>query len=135
MQLKFWRMENWGKWSDILQVRLPLIELYWELFKKILSIRLWERSHTLVGCRISGWSINEEIESYKIVWILYVKSPFSPSFVNKIHEIQKGIYLIHQNSVINKWIRFYLYIYKTHTLSWTIFIHKYIIPIKHNQKL
>ena len=47
---------NWIKWSETEYVMLPDKVVNSKLLKKILSIRVFELSVTLAGCRISDYS-------------------------------------------------------------------------------
>ena len=56
---------NWGRWSEMVGVKLPDIMSGSIAFENILSVRVWEGVVILVGFKIKG--INElEIESLKI---------------------------------------------------------------------
>ena len=45
---------NWGRWSELLAVKLPYIMFGSIMFKNILSIRVLEWLVILVGCKIKG---------------------------------------------------------------------------------
>ena len=60
-------MRNWGRWSDIVAVRLPDIISVEIMLEKILSIIVFEEEVTLVGWIIYGRNIDEARESKKIL--------------------------------------------------------------------
>ena len=56
-------MRNWGRWSDIVAVRLPDIISVEIMLEKILSIIVFELEVTLVGWIMYGRNIDEARES------------------------------------------------------------------------
>ena len=56
-------IRNWGRWSEIDEVRLPETELGVWMFEKMLSIRVLEVVLILVGWTICGRNICEESKS------------------------------------------------------------------------
>ena len=56
-------MRNWGRWSDILAVRLPDIISVEIMLEKILSIIVFELEVTIVGWIMYGRNIDEAGES------------------------------------------------------------------------
>ena len=56
-------MRNWGRWSDILAVRLPDIISVEIMLKKILSIIVFELEVTIVGWIMYGRNKDEAGES------------------------------------------------------------------------
>ena len=51
-------IENWGKWSEIVAVKLPDIMSGSITFENILSIRVLEWLVILVGCKLKGITQN-----------------------------------------------------------------------------
>ena len=63
-------IENWGRWSEIVAVKLPDIMSGSITFKNILSIRVLEWLVILVGCKIKGINELEARESKNsFVWL------------------------------------------------------------------
>ena len=58
-------IENWGRWSEIVAVKLPDIMSGSITFENILSIRVLEWLVILVGCKIKGINELEARESKK----------------------------------------------------------------------
>ena len=50
-------IENWGRWSEMVAIKLPDIMSGSIIFENILSVRVLEWLVILVGCKIKG--INE----------------------------------------------------------------------------
>ena len=56
-------MRNWGRWSDIVAVRLPDIISFEIMLETILSIIVFQLEVTLVGWIMYGRNIDEARES------------------------------------------------------------------------
>ena len=63
-------IENWGRWSEMVAVKLPDIMSGSIIFENILSIRVLEWLVILVGCKMKGINELEAKESKNsFVWL------------------------------------------------------------------
>ena len=92
------RIKNWIKWSEIECVMLPEKVVNSKLLKKILSIRIFNLSVTLVGCRTSGVKKYEHIalqncelsDSLLIFIKLMLKSPIKKQNLSSLFRFSKS---------------------------------------------
>ena len=69
----FGKIMNWGRWSEIVEVKLPVIAYVEIILENILSISVLEWEVSRAGCKIYGTKELEARESINLLvglWLL-----------------------------------------------------------------